>query len=57
MIITVLTESSTVSASCEMASKLIPAARTVLGEVTQAERRRASEPGGHPWHVRTAMAA
>ena len=56
MIITVMTESSTVSASCEMASKLIPAARTVLGEVTQAERMRASEPGGHPWHVRTAMA-
>ncbi|MGO1392794.1 hypothetical protein [Agrococcus casei] len=57
MIITVKNELSTVSASSEMASRLIPAAKTVLGEVSDAERMRASEPGGHPWSIRAAMVA
>ena len=57
MIITVQTQSSTVSASSEMASRLIPAPQTVLGEVSDAERMRASEPGGHPWSIRAALAA
>ena len=57
MIITVTSGSSTVSTSCEMATRLIPAAQTVLGEFTTAERLRAVEPGGHPWTVRARLAA
>lgn len=57
MIITVTSGSSTVSTSCEMATRLIPAAQTVLGEITSVERMRAGEPGGHPWTVRAHLAA
>lgn len=56
MIITVTSGSATVSTSCEMATRLIPAAQTVLGEVTTVDRMRAAEPGGHPWTVRANLA-
>ena len=56
--ITVVTERNeqTVSGSPAMVAKLIPSARTVLGELSSAERMRAAEPGRHPWQVRVAAA-
>ena len=56
--ITVVTEhDETVSGSPAMVARLIPRAQTVLGEVSEADRMRAAQSGGHPWRVRLGSAA
>lgn len=44
----------TVTGPVHMVARLIPKADTVIGEVTEADRMRAREAGGHPWNVRSA---
>ncbi|HIY66394.1 MAG TPA: hypothetical protein H9830_08985 [Candidatus Agrococcus pullicola] len=52
--ITVLLAGSeqTVTGSVRMVSRMIPQPDTVIGEMTEGERMRAKESGGHPWAVR-----
>ncbi|WP_293699453.1 hypothetical protein [uncultured Agrococcus sp.] len=53
--ITVLLKDSdqTVTGSAGMVSRMIPQPDTVIGEVTEGDRMRARESGGHPWTVRS----
>lgn len=55
MITVVLRDSEqAVTGPVNIVARMIPEPETVVGEVNDADRMRATESGGHPWMVRAA---